>query len=323
MQWLRRFLPYILFVVLVAAAVLGWVHQDYIQDWLKLRGYTAPQPIAQLADNTAMSGYGKRLFYVNKPQLDDKIAFNENCKNLAEEAAVLGCYKGDRQGIYIYDVTDERLKGIEEVTAAHEMLHQAYSRLDGDERKRIGDLLETYYRNSLTDQSVKDKIAIYEKTEPEHLTNEMHSIFGTEIHELPAELEEYYAQYFTDRQKVVAFRDASQAEFDKYRQQIAGYDAQLAMLKPQIDALEAELTQEIADLKGTKAEMDADLAAGRIQEFNAAVSSYNAKVKEYNNDLAALNKRIEEYNKLVNERNSVSVQVSELNQALDSSLTPQ
>lgn len=323
MRMLRRILPYILLCILLAVAIFGWLNRDYIRDWLTLRAYSAPQPIAQLAEDTAMSDYGKRLFYVNKPQLDDKIAFNEHCKNLSKEAAVLGCYRGDRQGIYIFDVTDPRLHGVEEVTAAHEMLHQAYSRLSGKERDRVNDLLETYRREVLADQSVKDKLAIYEKTEPDHLVNEMHSIFGSEIKELPAELETYYSQYFSDRQKVVAFRDASQAEFDKYLKQIDSYDQQLAILKPQIESMEAALTQTVAELKQDRQELNADLAAGRIQEYNAGVAPYNAKVSEYNQQLASLNKRIEEYNKLVNERNTASVQISELNKALDSSLAPQ
>ncbi|HZM63580.1 MAG TPA: hypothetical protein VFB59_00425 [Candidatus Saccharimonadales bacterium] len=323
MKFLRRLLPLLFLAVLLTGVALVVVNRDYLRDQMVLRSYTAPQDVALLASDTAMSEYGRRLFFVNKPELNDKAGFNTHCQNLSDEAAVLGCFKGNRQGIYIFDVTDPRLHGIEQVTAAHEMLHQAYDRLDGATRQRINKLLEDYYRTSLSDQSVKEKMAIYQTTEPGNLSNEMHSIFGTEIKNLPAELEEYYKRYFTDRQKVVAFRDSSQMAFDSYRKQIADYDKRLADLKPRIDQIEAILSQEVAQLKATKAELEADLAAGRISEYNAGVGPYNALVSSYNKDLADLNRRIEEYNKLVQERNALSVQVSELNEALDSSLTPQ
>lgn len=323
MKVFRRLLPYLFLVLLLTAGGLIWWNRDYLRDSLALRGYNPPATVVTLADNTAMSDYAKRLFYVNKPQLDDKIAFNDACRDLGEEAAVLGCYKGDRRGIHMYDVTDPRLNGIEEVTAAHEMLHQAYDRLDGKTKEHINKLLQDYYANGLVDESVKSKLAIYEKDATSDMANEMHSIFGTEVKELPAELEEYYKQYFSDRSKVLEYRQMSQAEFDRYRNQVAEYDRKLDELKPMIDQMEADLKTEVAQLKAAKAELDADLAAGRVQEYNAGVAPYNALVSKYNKDLAALNKKIEEYNKLVTERNAASVQVGELNRALDSSLTPQ
>lgn len=322
MSFFRRLLPYLVLVVLVVVGALLWVNRDYLQDQLVLRGHEPPAEISALAEDTAMTEYGSRLFFVNKPQLADKIAFNEVCRDLGEEAAVLGCYKGNRQGIFIFDVTDPRLHGIEQVTAAHEMLHQAYDRLDPGTRSYIGDLLEDFYRSGLTDESIKSKIAIYEE-DGSDLVNEMHSIFGTEVRDLPTELEDYYKQYFTDRQKVVAFRDASNAEFERYRNQIAEYDRRLEQLRKEIDKMEKDLKVEAAELKSKKAALDADLAAGRVQEYNAGVAPYNALVNQYNHDLATVNRKIEEYNRLVQERNTVSVQVSELNKALDSSLTPQ
>jgi hypothetical protein len=323
MNFLRRYSPYLLLIVFLVSGGLLWWYRDDIRDWVVLRGYDPPAPIARLAADTAMSSYGQRLFYVNKPSLDDKVALNQHCEGLAEEAAVLGCFRGDRQGIYIYDITDPRLSGVEQVTAAHEMLHQAYERLDNTQKKRIDSLLEDYYRTKLTDQSVKDKMEIYKKTEPNDLANEMHSIFGTEIKDLPSELEEHYSQYFADRQKVVTYRTQSQAEFDKYRNQIATYDQRLAELKPQIEANEQDLTAQVAAIKAKKAQMESDLAAGNVAAYNAAVAPYNAMVKAYNSDLSATNRLIEEHNKLVKERNEIAVQVKSLNEALNSSLTPQ
>jgi hypothetical protein len=270
-----------------------------------------------------MTSYAQRLFYVNKPTLDDKDAFNSNCAGIIQEAAVLGCYHGDRGGIHVYDVTDDRLQGIEEVTAAHEMLHQAYDRLNGGKRERIDDLLQQFYDEGLSDQSIRDKLGIYQQEGVHDLANEMHSIFGTEVAELPVELEEYYRQYFSDRQQVVAFRMASRAAFDDYRNQITTYDDRLRDLQAAIDKNEAELSRRLARINQTRAELDGALDSGNVEQYNAGVPAFNALVSSYNGLLQETQGLVEEYNQLVIQRNAIAVQVTELNQALDSRFTPQ
>ncbi len=83
------------------------------------------------------------------------------------------------------------------------MLHAAYNRLNSADKSRIDNSLQKYYQHTLTDQRIKNIIAAYKKTEPNDLVNEMHSIFGTEVAELPPELETYYKQYFSNRSVVV------------------------------------------------------------------------------------------------------------------------
>ncbi|HEX9153253.1 MAG TPA: hypothetical protein VF809_00350, partial [Candidatus Saccharimonadales bacterium] len=141
MKWLRRYWPYLLLALLVAGNVGVWIRKDQIADWWRLRNYRASLEVAVLATDTTMTGWGQNLFYINHPTLEGKEAFNKHCSNYGEETAVLGCYLGNRQGIYLYAVTDSRLEGVRQVTAAHEMLHQAYDRLSSKERKRVGKLL--------------------------------------------------------------------------------------------------------------------------------------------------------------------------------------
>lgn len=320
MRLLRRLVPLVLLAALLAAAGWIWLNRDFVRDWLVLRDYQPPAAIAKFAKDTAMTNYATRLFYINKPTLDDKIALNQHCKNLGEEAAVLGCFRGDRLGIHIYKVTDERLKGIEQVTAAHEMLHQAYIRLSEQERRRIDQLLKNYAANELTDESLLAKLEIYKITEPNEISNEMHSLFGTELANLPSELEGYYSQYFTDRRKVVAYRDQSQAAFDEYRRQLDNFDKRLAELKPEIGASEIELNQQYAALTAKKKQLDADLAAQRIEEYNANVAPYNVLVNSYNAQLAKTNQLIEEYNQIVKQRNEIAIQATSLNEAINSRL---
>lgn len=325
MKRLKQALPYIALLLIAAGGVWLGANQERALDWWVLRDYNAPAQISDFADSTAMTSYGERLFLVNRPSIDDKEAFNQNCAGIIEEVAVLGCYHGDRQGIYLYRIEDERLDGIEEVTAAHEMLHQAYDRLGADERELLNNLLQAFYSNELQDQDVREKLGLYNQDNQEELLNEMHSIFGTEIGagELPDELEKHYSRYFTDRSKVVAFRNQSHAAFDEFRKRIAAYDNQLKDLQQQIENNESTLSQSLTDLEQERIRLDNLRASEQIEEYNAGVPNFNGMVDRYNALLQETQNLVEQYNRLVEDRNAVAVQVSDLNAALDSRLTPQ
>src|SRR5688572_22638764 len=120
----RGILP--LFVI-IGLGIFGWTQRFDIYDWARLRNYDPPAKIVKLADDTNMTDTGRRLFYVNYPEVNDRNTFSEHC-DFGEESIVLGCYVSG-QGIFLFSVDDPRLKGIVQVTAAHEMLHAAYERL--------------------------------------------------------------------------------------------------------------------------------------------------------------------------------------------------
>src|SRR3982751_4835203 len=143
MKRLRLSLITGLLILVVAANVTAILQREQHCDWWVLRNYAVPAEITTLATQTTMTDVGKRLFYINHPALEDKASFNADCSGKTEHSVVLGCYHGNRQGIYIYNVQDPRLEGVKQVTAAHEMLHQAYDRLNGKDRTRINGLLQT------------------------------------------------------------------------------------------------------------------------------------------------------------------------------------
>jgi hypothetical protein len=319
MKFLRRLWPLTLLVVLVLAGGGLWLNHDQLLDWAAARRYKPSPTVSELVTDTSMTPYARRLFYANRPVVEGKQTFNGHCTDPSEQVAVLGCFTGNRMGIYLYDVTDERLHGIEQVTAAHEMLHQAFQRLDAGERTRISGLLQEYH-DLKASQALKDKIAGYQDSEPGELLNEMHSIFGTEANDLPPELETYYAQYFTSRQKVLAFHDQYQSEFDKRRAQIADYDGQLASLKSQIESNKVELKAQEATLTQRRTQLDGYLAANRIDAYNAAVPSFNALVITYRKDLKHINDLVDQFNSLLATRNALAVQERQLEAAIDSSV---
>jgi len=320
MKFLRRLRPILILAVVLAGYGVVWSHRDAIMDWAALRNYTPPAAISTLADQATMTPLAKHYLYVNHPVLADRDVFNKHCTNEKEQAVVLGCYTGNRNGIYVYKVTDAELNGVQQVTTAHEMLHQAYDRLSSSERTRIDGLLEDYYKSSLTDESVKSQIESYKKSEPDALDNEMHSLFGTEVADLPEPLEQYYKQYFTNRSKVVALYNQYQSAFTTRKAQIATYDAQLANQKPAIAALEKSLEQQVNNLDALKGRLSALRSTPEL--YNAQVSEYNAAVQVYNADLARLKTLISDYNDIVNKRNAIADQEAHLQQSLSSKSLP-
>lgn len=308
----------ILLLLLSAGVFLVWQH-NLVSDWLVLRGYTPPASIQKLAQDDTMTTYAKRLFYINKPQVAERSVFNSHC-SATDQVAVLGCYTGNRQGIYLYDVNDPRLAGIQQVTAAHEMLHQAYDRLSSSERSNIDSLLVAYSK-TITDPGLKAKLASYQKIEPHDVVNEMHSVFGTEVNTLPVELEQYYARYFIDRHKITQFQAQYQEVFTARQKQLDSFNKQIGAAKREIEANKIAIDSQEASLQTDRAQLDAYTSSNQIATYNAAVPAFNNKVEAYRALVVQTNNLIDQYNKLINDRNAIAIQEQQLQQAIDSHAT--
>ncbi|MFZ2513227.1 MAG: hypothetical protein WAW63_02100 [Candidatus Saccharimonadales bacterium] len=312
----------VLVLLLVWLGFLGvlYANQQRVVDWWKLRGYTPSSDVTAIAQATKMNELGTHLFYVNRPQLMEAATFSKECPIAAEKTIILGCYKGGDNGIYLYSVSDVRLQGVEEVTAAHEMLHAAYARLSANEKKQLNKQLEDFFE-TLTDDRIKQTIASYRQTEPTELANEMHSIFATEILELPSSLEKHYARYFSSRKAVARLAARYQSEFTSRRERIAGYDAELAGLKQQIDKNQSILTSQRADLDTQQSQLDA-LRKSDAAAYNGLVSSYNRLVRVYNSLLEQTREDITRYNDIVEARNAIALEERQLTQALSAEGLP-
>lgn len=317
--WFRRLSSLFFSIGLLVAVVLIWWQHWALYDWWRLRGYTPPANIVQLATDTTMTDPARHLFYVNHPVVEDKTSFNQDCQNNGgEQTIVLGCYHSHETGIFIYDVTDPQLSGVEQVTAAHEALHAIYERLSSNDRNKVNKLLQDFYQNGLADQRVKDTIEAYKKSEPNDLSDEMHSVFGTEVRNLPPELETHYARYFSNRQKIVDYSEQYESVFTNQKNQ-------LESLKQQIDALEAQLKVQAADIDQKQTVLKAEAQRlnnlrqqGNTTGYNAAVPGYNAQVNSLNAEVNSYNQTVKRYRALIDQYNSLAVQTNKLNQALDS-----
>lgn len=319
--WLDRISLAMSLSILVLAG-LAFLNRQAIFDYLRLRNYTPSASIQQLAIDTTLVPQSRKVFFVNRPEIQDKSAFNIDCPNRGgEKTIVLGCYHGGQNGIYLLGVEDPRLDGVLQVTAAHELLHAQYDRLSEDDKAEVDALLLDYYRNQLKDERIKETIEGYRKTEPNDLINEMHSIFATEIKDLPPALEKYYARYFEDRKQIVAFAEQYQAEFTSRQETIKRDDAQLASLKQRITSGEADLKTLQEQITNRQQDLLARQRSGDIAGYNAGVPAYNASIDQYNRLVRQIKDLVNQYNILVAERNKLASEIAELSGALDTNAT--
>ncbi len=304
-------------VLVFWAIVIGLLLQrQTITDWWRLRAYTPTDTVTALADQTAMTDKARRLFYINDPQIEKASSFNEHCR-FGEYTIVLGCYIGGDGGIYVFAVDDERLSGIQEVTAAHEMLHAAYERLSGKERARV-DRLTAQAFAGLKNERVRISIERYRAHDPAVVPNELHSILGTEVADLPDELEAYYKRYFTDRTRVVAFAVQYEEAFESRQAKIAEYEAQLVNLQARIternEALEARANQ----LRAQRSNLESQRATLPPSGFNAQAAAFNAAVATYNAEIEAVGGLITTYNDIHSSYMAVVLEQQDLFKAIDS-----
>lgn len=317
---LKKLVSVLLLASVVAASGLVLLQRQNIYDWYRLRNYQASAPIAQLATDTTMNDAARRVFYVQHPQLEDKTVFRSFC-SIYEQTIVLGCYSLDK-GIFVLKIDDSRLQGVQQVTAAHEFLHAAYERLSPGEKTKIDRLINSTYQ-SLNDQRIKKTVEAYRAQDPSVVTNELHSILGTEVRNLPPELETYYGKYFSNRARIVSYSENYEAAFSERKNKVDNYDKQLGQLKTAIDQKKNDLELQGQALQQERARLDSLLQQKRYEEFNAGVDSFNQNVRDYNGEIAQAQSLIGQYNSLLEERNAVALETRELFKALDTRVAPQ
>lgn len=312
----RSYVSGLLSLAFLAAGILALLQRQAIFDWARLRNYQPPAAIAKLATDTTMNDTARNIFYVYHPSLVDRTQFSSHCPNQTEKTIVLGCYNS-QTGIYLFDVTDERLAGVEEVTAAHETLHAVYERMNSKEKARMSAVLESAFK-TVKDKRLIDTIESYRKAGAD-VNNELHSILGTEVRDLPVDLEKHYSKYFNDRKKIVGYSERYEKAFsdrkaqaDSYLEQMEAIERQLPPLKREIDRMEAELSRSYNALEQDR-NSTRDAAA-----FNARVAEYNRQVAAYSSRVNTYNQLVERHNQILNLYNAVANEGNELIKALDS-----
>jgi hypothetical protein len=299
------------------ALVIYWQRWN-LYDWARLYNYQPPAEIARLADQTTMTDYGRHLFYVYHPVLEDSASFNQNC-HVTKEAIVLGCTVNLR-GIYLYRVNDAQLDGIEQVTAAYEMLHVGYSRLSSNERQHIDKLvLEEFNSIKGSQPQLAAEAQSYLETEGQAaLPNELHSMMGAEVDQLPPELEHYYARYFSNRQAIIKYKNQYQSVFTSRQAAVTRDDQQLTATQKIIEANESSLKSQAQAITVQRSQLEQWRANNQIDAYNQAVPAFNRSIDNYNQLANQTEQLIKDYNQLLQKRNSLALEINQLTQQISS-----
>ncbi len=299
-------------VVLVGATLLNYEQQ--IKDWWFLRSYEPSSQVAQLAVDSYMSDKGRDIFYVTSPQLNDKATFNQNCQ-FPEHDLVLGCFNGS--DIFVLDVEPGKTEIVEPVTAAHEMLHAVYARLSPGEKKDIDSQLDLVMAR-VEDPSVLEVVEEYSGAQTANLHNELHSIFGTQLEDVGADLELHFSRYFTDRASLVVKAKQYEQVFDEIEAQIASYDTELAELRSKIAQNEDQLSGWAGEISTSRSRLKSLLADDKIGDYNAQVPVFNRLISRYNQTVESTKALVDRHNEVVSVRNALVVEESDLVKSLDS-----
>jgi hypothetical protein len=283
---------YLLWAVLPTLLVVRGISKPVMQRF-QLLNYNPPSEVSQLATQANMSDEGRKVFYLTTPTIEAKKVGLKLCTSSdAEKTITLGCYVSGK-GIFIQKVTDERLAGTMQVTAAHEMLHAVYhEHLSSSERTEIDrELLRVF--DTLNNPRLKRLIQIYRDRTPSHVNSELHSFLGTEVADLGPKLEQHYGKYFADRAKLVAMAQQKDQLFAGIENKAGGIDQQLKTLKTQIDDREKT-----------------------IRQIGAAGMVSDDQKRLYKAHIEALHQEMDYYNQLVGTYNGLSSESSSLNDSL-------
>jgi hypothetical protein len=169
---------------------------------------TELQPeVAAVADEMYLTDEGMAIFAASRPRLADADEVSEACGG----EGFHGCYSSSESTrsfdtIVIYQRVPGRIDADTVITAAHELLHAAYMRLDGGERARVDELLETEILRVSPDDPVHEQIAGSLQGDPTNRSTELFAYLGTQF--LPAggmapELEAIYSRFIADRAALV------------------------------------------------------------------------------------------------------------------------
>ncbi len=309
-------------VLVLVFAIWSVFNATALRDWIILEIYTPPKIISQLAETDTMTSYAKELFYVNEPRLLSKVAFSKYCPLDSGESYVIGCYHSGDSGIYLLAVKQSQLNGIIPVTAAYEMLHAGYARLSTPIRNKIDHLMQQFYSTHNLGSQIEEQMASYAKSEPGDRYDEMYSVLATEVAVLPAVLNSQYRIYFTNRQKIVSMYEGYQAAFNTRLQALESDNAQLTVLKSEIDANESSMHQMLISINSLKQSLSSDQSDGDISAYNAGVPTYNSLLNSYQNLVSTIKNEINSYNQIVSSRNSLALEEQQLVSAISTKPMP-
>lgn len=311
-------IAFVVSALFIALAVWVFLNRQQIFDQFTVWSYTPSAAVASVSKQSGLTSKGEFVFYATKPEISSPDSFNKECPRQEKGSPILGCYTNSDR-IYIYDLTNEQLAGMEEVTAAHEMLHAVWYRTSQQDKDKLTVQLEAAYKE-LAKGDLKDRMAYYERTEPGEFANELHSILGTELANLSPELEQYYAQFF-DRATVLKLHQQYNGVYTKLYDRADVLYGKMQALASSIETRSATYNKAAGTLSRDIAAFNTRAANGNFQsqsQFYAERADLVARTNALEADRQALNKDIVTYNTYRTEYQDIASQIEVLNNSIDS-----
>ena len=294
--------------------------RQYVKDFYIVHTSELQSRSKIVGEQIALTDEANFIFQASQPEIQPATQFNQSCRGVSKEySIVLGCYT--QQKLFVFEVSDTRLDGVIQVTVAHELLHAVYERLGQKEKNDIDTKLSAFAA-TVQDKRFNDTVEQYKKAEPDHVANELHSMVGTELADLPPEIENYYRRYFTNRVAVVTFAKQYENALEQFSSDIKAYDQELRSLEAQKDTLETSLKQQEQLVQSEDDRLSALRSSGDTQSYNRAVPGFNTSIQGFNSDVSRLKQIVATYNDLVEKRNAVATSQNDLVKKLDSSYQP-
>lgn len=318
----------VLVAVLVIVGLLAALHyrQDII-DTFRANNFEASEELTAIVDHLDLTPRGERVFLATHPTLDGSQGFNARCQSVehAEEGHVMGCFADE--GIHLYEVTDERISGIVEVTAAHELMHAAWSRLSGSEQRTLAEELEEVYTELSEDHAeLATRMSVYEHLDQSEFANELHSVLATEVADLPPWLEEHYERWFRDRAAVVSDFDDYHAVFTELQDRADELSTELDEIREEVERRNAayeDAVDAFNDEVETFNQRNEDYEfSDQPDEFDRIKGELDGRRAELEGERQAIQSLVDHYEELRKELEGVSQQSDELDQHLNSDLAP-
>lgn len=303
------------FAVIAAGA---YFYGPVAVDAVRASSFHPNDDIATVTQRIGLTARGQQIFYATAPVIEDRDAFNADCQSVERTAAILGCYVRDQ--VYLYNIQGDELDGAIEVTAAHEMLHAAYARLNVFEQARVNKMIDAEYAKIKDNPDIKQEMQYYAQAEPGEEINELHSIIGTTIKDLPVDLEQYFARYFTDRSAIVAMNDKYTAVFDEVNQQALALEDRITSEAAEIKASSEQYNTDLSQLNSDIESFNERARGGGFSSqyaFNTARQTLSARIDQMKIRQATLNQQIDLYNADVAEYNKLAVRAKQLNQSIN------
>lgn len=314
-----------LVAALLCVLAAGWLlmNRQYVVDQMTVWQYQPTQQVAKVAQEASLSDIGKFYFYASQPMIKDRKAFNSACERQEVNAAILGCYNG--QQIFIFNVTDTRLDGIQAVTAAHEMLHAAYDRLSQSERDEVDRLVQSEYDNMASNPDLESRLEFYQRAEPGERLNELHAMIGTELADINPALEEHYGRYFKDRSQVVSKYESYSSVFRQLQERGERLAGQLTRLADSLNSRIEQYNKDSAELEAAFADFNRRAEGGEFGSRAAYESQRGqllAELDRLQDERQATSSDLKKYQDLRQELLIIASESEALNRSIDSTLAP-